>query len=77
MQSLHQLVTLVVIMGGLKNSVNAQASVTRACSLQVVVDHLLWSHHWETQLTNGPMEDAEVDRITRYFMNELSQKIKF
>ena len=73
-QCIHQLFALVVIMGSQMNCVMAQALVTRACSLQVVVDNLLWNHHKETQITKSK-DDAEVNRVTRYFiMNELNDQ---
>ena len=47
-------------------TVSAQTSVTRVCSLQVVLDNFLWSQQKE-KLTGsaGNITEVELDRITR------------
>ena len=47
-------------------TVMAQTSVTRVCSLQLVLDNFLWSQQREKFAeSGGNITDVELDRITR------------
>ena len=47
--------------------VSAQTSVTRVCSLQVVLDNFLWTQQKEKlAASGGNITEVELDRITRY-----------
>ena len=47
-------------------TVSAQTSVTRVCSLQVVLDNFLWSQQKEKLAGSaGNITEVELDRITR------------
>ena len=47
-------------------TVMAQSSVTRVCSLQLVLDNFLWSQQREKFAeSGGNITDVELDRITR------------
>ena len=48
-------------------TVSAQTSVTRVCSLQVVLDNFLWTQQKEKlAASGGNITEVELDRITRY-----------
>ena len=48
-------------------TVSAQTSVTRVCSLQVVLDNFLWTQQKEKLAeSGGNITEVELDRITRY-----------
>ena len=48
-------------------TVSAQTSVTRVCSLQVVLDNFLWTQQREKlAASGGNITEVELDRITRY-----------
>ena len=54
------LITLMV------TTVMAQTSVTRVCSLQLVLDNFLWSQQKEKLAeSGGNITEVELDRITR------------
>ena len=47
-------------------TVMAQTSVTRVCSLQLVLDNFLWSQQKEKLAeSGGNITEVELDRITR------------
>ena len=47
-------------------TVSAQTSVTRVCSLQVVLDHFLWTQQKDkVAASGGNITEVELDRITR------------
>ena len=47
-------------------TVMAQSSVTRVCSLQLVLDNFLWSQQKEKLAeSSGNITEVELDRITR------------
>ena len=47
-------------------TVMAQSSVTRVCSLQLVLDNFLWSQQKEKLAeSGGNITEVELDRITR------------
>ena len=43
------------------------SGVTRVCSVQVVLDTLLWSHYRDSTVTSNSnvTDQAEIDRLTR------------
>ena len=53
---------LVMMMTG----VSGQGLVTRSCGLQVVVDTLVWDHHYQvTADTVNTTDQEEIARVTR------------
>ena len=60
------LLSLLVLMLQSEECV-AQPGVTRVCSLQLVVDHLLWSSE-RTRVASqaSSEEEQEISRLTRY-----------
>ena len=53
---------LVMMMTG----VSGQGLVTRSCGLQVVVDTLVWDHHYQvTADTVNTTDQEEIGRVTR------------
>ena len=46
------------------------AGVTKVCSIQVVLDTLLWTHFRDTTVRNNSnvTDQAEIDRLTRCYI---------
>ena len=60
------IVSLLLALVVTVTTVSAQTSVTRVCSLQVVLDNFLWSQQKEKLAESaGNITEVELDRITR------------
>ena len=68
------IVLIMVMVSLVTYSVSGQAQVTRVCSLQVVVDNLLWQQQRQEARVQE-QEEEEVDRITRFNIISLISRI--
>ena len=74
---MHWLVTGSLVVLSLLTRTRAQRGVTRACSLQIVTDPLLWDHIKNTVLEDENLleDEAELVRVARFRLSSLTSRL--